>query len=775
MKKGLGLIFFLFVAGMVWANPPHIGYAYPAGGQQGQTLRVMIGGQYLQNSTNVLVSGEGVQTKIVKYTMKYEPRRLRQFYRNRDNINASIEGNGQKKVEGKELEKLQRRLVQVEKQLAVAEIPEGIDINDKKQAAKYYQGNKKEQFNPQIAGRLRVDIEIAKNAKSGIRELRVETPRGLSNPIYFQVGTLPEVYEKEPNDDHMAPALQEIPVPSILNGQILPGDIDHVRFAAKKGQQLVIDVSARKITPFLADAVPGWFQAVVALYDADGNEVAYQDDYKFNPDPTIFFDVPKTGIYTLAIKDSIYRGREDFVYRIALGELPFITSIFPLGAQHGKTVKIALTGKNLPKTQLSGKLSEPAGEVRHISMVKAGYRSNPMPFAIGDLPDIFEAEPNNSTAEAQPIKQPLVINGRIQTVGDVDYFSFQGKKGDSVSVGVTARRLNSPLDSIVELIGPGIKTPVRNDDYMLEDASHLHLSAGLITHFADSYLLHKLPASGTYFVKIGDTQSKGGSDYAYQLRISPAHPSFKLQMEPSGQRISPGGTTAFTVRVLRSDGFDGAIKLQVKNLPDTFTVSGNEVPAGSSITRFTITAPKKISDQTVSPKIIGTANIGGKVVQCTAVPVDDQMQAFLYRHLVPAQELMLAPTTTSVPVSFTVRVPASGIIELPLGKEVRIPIDGKIGRNLKGVSLKLDHPPEGYSLKKGWMGPKRLKGKTPKGKPRFVKGGVASGQIILTAAEPLKVGDTTSLVVTAIVRRGKIETRYPAPAITVKVVAPPSE
>ena len=48
------------------------------------------------------------------------------------------------------------------------------------------------------------------------------------------------------------------------------------------------------------------------------------------------------------IRDSIYRGREDFVYRVTLGELPFVTSIFPLGGPAGTQTTVELTGWNLP-------------------------------------------------------------------------------------------------------------------------------------------------------------------------------------------------------------------------------------------------------------------------------------------------------------------------------------------------------------------------------------------------------------------------------------------
>jgi hypothetical protein len=39
---------------------------------------------------------------------------------------------------------------------------------------------------------------------------------------------------------------------------------------------------------------------------------------QFHPDPVLYYEVPADGHYDLEIKDAIYRGREDFVYRITL-------------------------------------------------------------------------------------------------------------------------------------------------------------------------------------------------------------------------------------------------------------------------------------------------------------------------------------------------------------------------------------------------------------------------------------------------------------------------
>ncbi|MDF7800577.1 PPC domain-containing protein [Pontiellaceae bacterium B1224] len=766
-------IFFcgVILSGAAWAsNEPHIGFAFPAGAQQGSTFSMELGGQHFNNATNVYVSGEGVEVEILDYAVKYEPRRVGQIYRNKENALALLDD---KDASEKSKQAARKKLELAEKQIALLDLPEGVDRNDKKAVQKLYRNNTntKEQFNPQLQDRLRVQVKVGKKAPPGERELRVYTPQGLSNPVYFQVGSLEEVREAEPNDDHMSPDLQMVPVPSVINGQIRPGDMDHFRFSARKGESIVVDVAARRIIPYLADAVPGWFQAVVALYDEDGKEVAYQDDYKFNPDPVLFFEVPAAGVYTLSIRDSIYRGREDFIYRIAIGELPFITGIFPLGAREGADVDIALSGWNLPKPRLTGNLPSDGFELRHISVVKDGYRSNQMPFAIGEMEEILESEPNDEEGRAQPVKHPLIINGRIGQAGDRDVFSFQGTKGDSVSIEVIARRLNSPLDSNLMLTGPGMEKPVRNDDLNEKDNTHLHLGAGLITHHADSYLLHELPATGTYFVEIADAQNKGGHDYAYRLRISPSNPDFKLRMEPSGIQIAPGGTAAFTVRALRQDGYQNKITLEATQLPEGFVMSEAVIPKGSDMTRFTITAPAKIEGGLVSPQISGTGIMNGKSVTRPAVPVDDQMQAFLYRHLVPAKELVLAPVSKRPPVSFEARIPKIGIIEMQAGKETRIGLTGRVATGAqRGYSVKLNDPPEGFSTEKsGWIGKQKLKEKDKNGNVRFEKN-KAAGSIVISVDESVKPGTLLSLVLEAEVRNGKDKTYFPAPAIPVKVV-----
>ncbi len=195
------------------------------------------------------------------------------------------------------------------------------------------------------------EITVAPDAKPGRREIRVITKQGVSNPLPFYVGQVPEVARK-PMKTCQLPVLGKeylaqrkrppeevelrITVPCTMNGQVAPGEVNRYRFPASKGQRLVISAKARELVPYVADGVPGWFQAVLRLRDANGKEVAYDDDFRFNPDPVIYFEVPEDGEYVLTINEALFRGRESFVYRITVDELPFVTSIFPLGRPCGR-------------------------------------------------------------------------------------------------------------------------------------------------------------------------------------------------------------------------------------------------------------------------------------------------------------------------------------------------------------------------------------------------------------------------------------------------------
>ncbi len=629
----LGGMAFLAIPAYSQARP-YIGYVYPAGGRQGSVFQVRMGGQNMDDVTSVLVSGTGVTVKIRDY-----------YWR---------QSNQEQQLLNEQLQILKPAAPPARAGATPPAPPPPADkseadpaiasIIDKiqRRSAEYVQTP----ASASIAALLFLEVSVAPDAEPGEREIRVVTARGVSNPLPFHIGKLPEysrkpmrtaavqVLGKEAQSLRKRPAEEaedRVELPAVLNGQIASGEVNQYRFTARKGQRLLFATEARQLIPYIADAVPGWFQPVLVLSDAQGKEVAYDDDFRFKPDPTIFYQAPADGEYVLTIRDSLYRGREDFVYRITAGELPFVTSVFPLGGRVGKATAVQLQGWNLESARVKQPARREPG-VYTVSATRAGVASNSLPFAVDTLPEITDRESNNDAKHAQKIKLPVVINGRIDRPGDWDVYRIKGKANEAIVIEVSARRLESPLDSFIKLTDVKGKVLAFNDD-------HEDIGSGLNTHHADSYLMTKLPADGNYFIHIGDTAQNGGSEYAYRLRISEPRPDFELRVVPSSIALRSRSANSVSVYVIRKDGFNSPIRLTLKDPPPGISSPPATIGPNQAVVRLTVRTTLASTPEPLALVVEGRATVGAHEILHQATPAEDRMQAFLWRHLAPAQTL----------------------------------------------------------------------------------------------------------------------------------------
>ncbi len=131
----------------------------------------------------------------------------------------------------------------------------------------------------------------------------------------------------------------------------------------------------------------------------------------------------------------------------------------------------------------------------------------------------------------------------------------------------------------------------------------------------------------------------GGEEYAYRLRISPPQPDFALRVVPSSIGIRSKSTGTATVYAIRKDGFDGPIKVAVEDLPEGLTSAPVTLTANKEKARICVKTKLREMDQAVNLTVEGRAKIQDRDVAHEAVPAEDRMQAFLWRHLVPAEDL----------------------------------------------------------------------------------------------------------------------------------------
>jgi len=681
----------ILVAASAWAQNQFIGYVYPAGGQQGSTFAIRLGGQGLANLSGVMVSGEGVSVRLVDHyrvldnqEMSFLNQQLRELQKQETTLSdemaakmawfefpAPIGPNtGSDAVASLMCEvcgtanaadatvctKCSAKLEKPPEPTPAGKEPAGEAPKSEKEAVKQNLVNliqrrfAEDERTPAVRSQTELvfaEVTFAPDAKPGRREIRVITKRGVSNALPFFVGQVPEVARKPMKTmqlpilgkEHLAQRKRplgevevRVEVPCTMNGQIAAGEMNRYRFSASKGQRLVIAAKARELVPYVPDGVPGWLQAVLRLRDASGKEVAYNDDFRSDPDPVIFYEVPEDGDYLLTINEALFRGRESFVYRITVGELPFVTGIFPLGGRVGEPVKIEVDGWNLDNTTLSPPPPDAKPGQYLLAATNGKFASNHVPFALDTLPECLNQEPNDEPAQAQKVTLPIIVNGRADRSGDWDVFEVEGKAGETLVAEVQARRLGSPYDSFLKVTGPDGKIIALNDD-------HYDAASGLNTDHADSYLMVKLPADGKYFIHLGDTPRRGGKEYAYRLRISQPQPDFVLRLIPSRIAMPSKGSASVTVFAMRKDGFDGPISLSFKDLPQGFESAGATLAAKQEVVGLALKTTLTDMEMPVNLTVVGTAKIGDGEIVHEAVPAEDRMQAFLWRHLLPAETL----------------------------------------------------------------------------------------------------------------------------------------
>lgn len=182
------------------------------------------------------------------------------------------------------------------------------------------------------------------------------------------------------------------------------------------------------------------------------------------------------------------------------------------------------------------------------------------------------------------------------------------------------------------------------------------------------------------------------------MRISPPRPDFSLRVTLSNVSALAGRGVAVCVHALRKDGFDGDIELNLRGAPLGFALHGGRLPAGRDSVRITLTAARRSFDEPVPLHLEGRTQIGGQTVSHPVVPSDNTMQPFLWRHLVPSQELVVAVAGTG---RFAPNVKLAGgvPVRISAGGTALVWLTFSNRGMLEALKLKLSAPPEGLTLK----------------------------------------------------------------------------
>lgn len=212
--------------------------------------------------------------------------------------------------------------------------------------------------------------------------------------------------------------------------------------------------------------------------------------------------------------------------------LPRLFTIMPMGGQAGQNVEVTITGENIEDvTELT--FSTPKITARPIAsatnkftvniaadaavgvydarvMSRLGV-SSVRAFSVNKLAEVVRVKANNTLETALPLRVGSICNATM-TKRAIDFYSFQGVKGQAVAIDCAAVGIDSRL------------TPV----LILADSKGADLKVNRTGGMID----FTPPVDGTYVIKVSDLTYQGGERHFYRLALQkgPAEPQPQTQM-----------------------------------------------------------------------------------------------------------------------------------------------------------------------------------------------------------------------------------------------------
>ena len=319
------------------------------------------------------------------------------------------------------------------------------------------------------------EIEIPADMPPGMVSIRLHTPLGTAGQKSFYVGPFAELGEKEDNGarDKATPAALPATLVGTINSR---GDRDVWSFAAAAGQELAFVL----VGPNMGSSL----QARMSLTDEQGGVINTVTRHPARGETVLTHRFSSPGKFFLQVEDRDYMGGGNHYYYIHAGAIPYVTGVWPLamrGADQGthspnEVAAIDVTGVNLlPETKL--RPTPGAGAHFVAPFATAGKTINSARYESSSYPEFVEVESNDLPQQAQNLPVPAGVTGRFRLEkqngdpmavadssadgpktgaprGDRDHFAFTARKGDRLTIETLARRLGSPVDTVIDILDP---------------------------------------------------------------------------------------------------------------------------------------------------------------------------------------------------------------------------------------------------------------------------------------------------------------------------------
>jgi hypothetical protein len=472
--------------------------------------------------------------------------------------------------------------------------------------------------------KLRVKVELPADCPVGMHTIRVATRHGVSNFRPLLVDELPLVEEPASGNRNIATP-HAVSIPAAVNGRTDTEASDFFQIKVKAGQPVTFEVLARRIGSPL--------DPVIVLHDAKTKreivELYADDTPGLQSDCRLTHTFKDAGDFVVEVRDTTYKGGNDFFYRLRVGEFPGVTSAFPVAAQRGKTATIGFAGpgaSDVPAVSVKAPADAALEAVSVVPKKSGGASGWPVPVLLSDWPESAEQEPNNEPTKANKLPLPGGVSGRFEKAGDVDHFAVTCKKGVKYAAATKTFEINSPCEVLIRVLDAKGTEVARSNP--AQQAARAEFTPA---------------ADGEYVVACEQLNYLSGPNEIYHLSVQPVSPDFTITLATDRCEAPAGGGTAILATVNRLNGFAGTVELNIVGEG----VSGKTIlPAGQAFTFVPVMVKAGTKPGAYQFRVRGSALVGGVEVVNFAT-LTDVVKATLGGMSNPPPELL---TTCAVGV-----------------------------------------------------------------------------------------------------------------------------
>lgn len=170
---------------------------------------------------------------------------------------------------------------------------------------------------------------------------------------------------------------------------------------------------------------------------------------------------------------------------------------------------------------------------------------------------------------------PFERSGALLEVRQEHRYSFRGQKDQYIIAQVEAASVGSPLDPYLRILDANGTQISRTDD---AEGS------------ADPRVEWKCPADTNYFIAIGNTLNRAGSNYTYKLTAETAPPDFKAIWSVGSATFTAGTTNTVKIDFKRLREHTNEVIPTFRNIPESVVISPlTNLPAKGGEVSFALT------------------------------------------------------------------------------------------------------------------------------------------------------------------------------------------